>query len=150
MTKIKRDWKNQIWRKLTKKMTCFVLLHIRGFIWNRGQTILLYCHWMRHFELLIGGENTWLWTLNETSSSKTFQTMGWNHFWISFSAFSLDFYTQHCFTRNSLVRNRMYSNFEQFYEKREDIIVRKSAEKLVFSVNLFVIYKKLDLIHNTA
>ena len=28
--------------KLTKKDTFFVLLHIRGFIWNRGQTILLY------------------------------------------------------------------------------------------------------------
>ena len=45
VTKIKHvieETKSDNTGELTKKGTFFVLLHIRGFIWNRGQTILLY------------------------------------------------------------------------------------------------------------
>ena len=111
-----------------QKSTFFVLLHIRGFIWNRGQTILLYAiecdtlsfslavkipdfgHWMRRAAAKPSTQ------LVEIISELVF-------LFCTYSAFSLDFFTQYCFTRNAFIRSRMYSNFEQFYGKREENVI---------------------------
>ena len=44
-------------------------------------------------------------------------------YFVEYSAFLLDFYTQYCFTRKAFIRSRMYSNFVKFSGKREEIVI---------------------------